>query len=1132
MTDVTIELLDLPRLRNELAQIGARAALKELKSESIIRWRYRSERVVRNLTAVGQVVFEDAKTDQGAFRDQRSALTLAQAWEHLATLEERVDSAAALLNSALFYELAGYQANSACLARGAVDRARWTSEPALDGLISAFLQRMFLRVTTLRAPLTEVPSAALLATDDEIERRASHAVTAIALSEASAFFLTGDDSHADAALEHLALARRGLAQVGDAVAYNAVVGIEHVFPLMVDRSTWNHLGAVSDSPRWRRYLKVLARGLGTDVLEARSVSELWPSQQAAVDGGLLTDARSLAVRMPTSAGKTRVAELAIVHTLVSQLGSKCVYIAPYRALANEIEESFANLFHDLGYAASTVPGGYDQDEMGEELAATDDVLVLTPEKLDLLFRLRADLLDQVALIVIDEGHIVSDRQRGPKFELLISRLRRRIPEARFLMMSAVVPDVTLRDFAHWLGGDEGRSVSSDWRPSLLKYGCLDWDGTRGTLRFVGDDIIDGGLEFIPNLVAQKEFPHVAAETGRMRRPKFPRSESKGDVAAEVTYRYAPLGPVLIFAMQTNWAESIASALLRRIDLAELVGESIPQVFGLRREGRALAVATEWLGEDHLVTDLLRRGIAFHHGRLPDAVRDAIEQDFRARRLGVLVATSTLAQGVNLPVRTVVVHSCRSKSEDGSTRILSARDYWNIGGRAGRAGAETEGMVIHIASSPYDVEDFNRYAVRRKDVERVESALHRMLRDLVAERISSDVAAEQLDSDLLALLVEEDAVALDDESLADTLSSSLFRIQAIETDTPIDPLISVMTATARRISADVPELATRQLFAETGLSSKSCLSIVGHTSANRELIAALLVEGDLGDREVLIDLILAGLAEVREMEPRAALPVDTRDLLSSWLDGDGVKDISDRLGVEDPQELTEFIEDAFAYRLPWGASGYIRIAAEIASVSVTSTLASNIAGMIKYGLPLPEGVWAMSAGVASRRAAVAVADEFLRTNPERSVGEFRRWLGRFDPESIADRLGLVGAELESTAKAILRSQPNKYLVNLDGDGVLLPLRAACRPGRSAIETGFFYELAIGDKLNVYRDRDSRLNRNAVVLAAKNQRLGYLQVDAARALGIELDAGLSVVAEIVEISSESGEPHEVTVEVRET
>lgn len=1130
MSDASLALLELPRFRNELAQIGARATLKALESESTVRWLYRSERVVRNLTAMGQAVFEATDDDSAASALRPTTLAIAQAWEHLATLEERVQASTALLNSALFYELAGYQANATCLARLAVDQTRWTIEPAFDGLVSAFLQRLFLRVTTLRAPLSEFPREELLTTDDEIERRASHAVTAIGLAEAASYFLTGEDEHIGSALEHLALAKEGLAQVGDAVAFNAVAGLEHVFPLMVERSTWRQLGHVSDAQRWRRYLKVLARGLGADVLETRSISELWPSQRAAVDGGLLSDERSLAIRMPTSAGKTRVAELAIVHSLVTRPGSKCVYIAPYRALANEIEESFANLFHDLGYAASTVPGGYDQDEMGENLAATDDVLVLTPEKLDLLFRLRSDLLDQVVLIVIDEGHIVADRQRGPKFELLVSRLRRRIPDARFLMMSAVVPDATLRDFALWLGGDSGQSVSTEWRPSLLKYGRLDWDGKRGTLRFADDDVVEGGLEFIPNLIRQTEYPHVAPETGRVRRPKFPRAESKGDVAAEITYRFAPLGPVLIFSMQTNWAESIASALLRRIELAELVGEPIDQVFALRREGRALAVAAEWLGEEHLVTDLLRRGIAFHHGRLPDAVRDSIEQDFRGRRLGVLVATSTLAQGVNLPVRTVVVHSCRSREADGTARILSSREYWNIAGRAGRAGAETEGTVIHVASSPYDVEDFRRYAAHRNDVERVESALHRMLRELVDQRISSDEAAEQLDADLLALLVEEDEVALDDATLAETLSSSLFQIQAIETGTPIDPLISVMTSTARRIGAEVPELERRRLFAATGLSSRSCLGIASHVSANADVVAALLSEGDLGDREDLVDLLLDGLAEVREMEPRAALPVDTRELLSSWLDGDVVKDIADSLSVEDPQDVTEYIEDAFAYRLPWGASAYLRIASDIAAVPATSRLAANVAGMIKYGVPSPEAVWAMTAGVASRRAAVAVADEYLRMNLDRTVGQFRRWLGRLDPESVAERLGLVGAELESTAKAILRSQPNEYLAALDADGELLPLRATCRPTRSAVDTGLFYELKIGDRLEVHRDRESRLNRNAVFLAVKNQRLGYLQADAARALGPELDSGLVAIAEIVGIQVAPSEPQEVTVDVQ--
>lgn len=822
-------LLDSPRFQNELSQISAHATLSALGEQAVdsIQWRYRAERIVRNLTAATAELEVSDYNDTQAYR----MLAIARAWENLAELGERVHPSTAWINAALAYEWAGYQANAACLARFAAPQSNWTTAPSFDGLVSAFLQRLFVRVRELQPSLTEFPSPELLSTDEEVDRRASHAVTAIGLSEVSSFFLTGEHQHIEVATKAFDLARAGLAQSGDAVAYNTVTGLQRIVPVMVERSTWNHLEAVSPSPRWHRYLRVLARGLGDDILGSRSISELWPSQVAALRSGLLTSDESHAIRMPTSAGKTRVAELAIVHSLVERPGSKCVYVAPYRALANEVEQSFANLFHDLGYGASTVPGGYDQDEMGEDLVSVDDVLVLTPEKLDLLFRLQSELLEKVALIVIDEGHIVADRQRGPKFELLVSRLRRRIPEARFLMMSAVVPDATLDDFARWLGGNSGRAISTDWRPSVLKLGRLDWDGQRGTLRFAANDVADGGLEFIPNLVKQTVYEHVAVETGRVRRPKFPGGTNKGDVAADTAYRFAPLGPVLVFVMQTNWAESAATALLRRIELAELTCETVPSEFRLRTTGRAVAVASEWLGEDHLVTKLLRRGIAFHHGRLPSAVRDALEDDFRARRLGVLVATTTLAQGVNLPVRTVVIHSCRSREADGSTRILSAREYWNIAGRAGRAGSETEGTVTHVASTQCDVDDFDRYASKRTQVERVESALHQMLCDLVTERISSQEAARQLDADLLALLVEEADGALDDQVLAETLSSSLFRIQAVETETAVEPLIEVMTSTARRISEDIPDTETRRLFAATGLSSGSCQAIAAHVDAN-------------------------------------------------------------------------------------------------------------------------------------------------------------------------------------------------------------------------------------------------------------------------------------------------------------
>lgn len=127
------------------------------------------------------------------------------------------------------------------------------------------------------------------------------------------------------------------------------------------------------------------------------------------------------------------------------------------------------------------------------------------------------------------------------------------------------------------------------------------------------------------------------------------------------------------------------------------------------------------------------------------------------------------------------------------------------------------------------------------------------------------------------------------------------------------------------------------------------------------------------------------------------------------------------------------------------------------------------------------------------------------------------------------MGLTGAELESTARAILRSQPNDYLAALDYSDSVLPLRAICRPMRSAVETGLVYELNIGDSLAVKRDRDSRLNRNAVFLSAGDRRLGYLQADAARAIGPEIDAGQHAVASVVEIHIGEGDSTEITVDV---
>ena len=152
-------------------------------------------------------------------------------------------------------------------------------------------------------------------------------------------------------------------------------------PVMQRRSTWALLGNVSQSRKWRRYLILLARSLSSTVLTGTSIAELWPSQRIALESGLLSDNRGKIIKMPTSAGKTRIAEMALVHTLIEQPGAKCIYIAPYRALVSEIESTLLSALGDLGFQVSTALGGFETDEIELFLNRNADVLVTTPEKL-------------------------------------------------------------------------------------------------------------------------------------------------------------------------------------------------------------------------------------------------------------------------------------------------------------------------------------------------------------------------------------------------------------------------------------------------------------------------------------------------------------------------------------------------------------------------------------------------------------------------------------------------------------------------------------------------------------------------------------------------------------------------------
>lgn len=1109
--------------QRDVAQIRARAVLTEIAGGAPeYQWTYLPTRLARNLTAA-IVDLERLHTDGTPEPDGviTAARQVAAAWESLARLEERRDREPALINAAAAYDLAGYQANAVSIARQMSAKLDDDRLPDFAELAALFLQRQLIRAAYLSSLLIREPTTPN-AFDETFLQAAATAMGAVGIQHAARYLLSGQTQFLRDAGESLALAEEAFSSVDLILEANTAHAIRSLLPAIRARSTWTVLGGLlPGNSRWQRYLKLLARGLKQSVFTSTSVSELWPSQLEALRNGLLDQNDSKIVKMPTSAGKTRIAELAMAHTLIADPNSKCIYVAPYRALVAELEEAFFNIFADLGFRVSSIVGTYESDDFEQLLSTDANVLVVTPEKLDLLQRLRPDFLDRVRLCIVDEGHIIGDRTRGVKVELLLTRLMRRLLGAHFIFLSAVMPTESLEDFATWLRTSSAGIVTSNWRPAILRVAKLEWRGETGVLRYARTEDDSLLSEFVPGIIREQTYGFVNPETGRLNRPRFPDVHSKAQIAAELAFKYSELGPVLVFCAQRNHALTVGRALSARLDLVRRQERSVPAWFQARAT-RSRLVSEEWLGENHPVTQLLEQGIAVHHGEIPHAVREAIEHDFRNRHLRVIVATSTLAQGVNLPLRTVIVHSCwRRISGDQGERIL-ARDYWNIAGRAGRAGEETEGTVIHIVLTGQDERDYQYYLSKREEPEPIESALLQLIQDVVHQR-TSEAAIAGLDPDILALLVEEGIESVDSDKLESFIQDTLASTQAHRYGLSRIQIEQPVRQVAAEILVSVPQPMRRALYSTTGLGTRSCELLRAHVDKHLGEVRRLLTSATIADTGELVSLFIDATGDLEEMQPYREYSGDYEELLEQWITGTEIRELQRRFTEYSSslEDLARFMEEYFVFRLPWGISSYIRIATNELGISSDdlSPVAEYFPSMVKYGVPTPQSTWAMSSGLPSRRLAVDMALTYEQEQGMGSPFDFHVWLGRWDIEQLREDFGLQGPLLEDVARFLGWSSTNELLQ--DGQSVddVLPLDVVFRVAKDERARQAAVRSRTGMTVSFARDYDSRINRNAIRVYLDREFMGYLPRSAAQFLAPEMDSGLDLTGTILEAPPES-------------
>jgi len=391
-----------------------------------------------------------------------------------------------------------------------------------------------------------------------------------------------------------------------------------------------------------------------DVLKEQGIEELYPPQERAAPIALA--GRSLVLAIPTASGKSLVAYLAVLRHVLN--GGKAMYIVPLRALAAEKYDDL-RAFEKLGIKVGMSVGDYDSPD---PTLARYDVLVSTSERADSLLRHRADWLTKLTVVVADEVHLINDADRGPTLEVTLAKMRQVNPKMQVVALSATIRNSG--ELAKWLNAEH---VQSDWRPVPLKSGVMfngfvTWTDHSTTEFAATEDDLSGLVEDI-------------IDTG---------------------------GQALVFVNTRKSTEALAKALtvsvrprLKERDRAALkkMGEEM-----VHRQEESTSMANR-------LARCVEGGTAFHNAGLLNDQRRQVEESFKKGKIKVIVATPTLASGINLPARRVIVRDVTRYDVNLGFTPIPVLEVQQMCGRAGRPRYDTYGEAILMAKREEDVDYF-------------------------------------------------------------------------------------------------------------------------------------------------------------------------------------------------------------------------------------------------------------------------------------------------------------------------------------------------------------------------------------------------------------------------------------------
>jgi replicative superfamily II helicase len=714
------------------------------------------------------------------------------------------------------------------------------------------------------------------------------------------------------------------------------------------------------------------------------IYELFITQRNSLSKVISQKNNGCVVSIPTSSGKTRIAEIAILDSISKNKGSKVLYIAPFRSLAYEIENSLGEIFYSIGISVSHLYGGSLFSKLDEKVIDESDVIIATPEKAKAMLRGNNEILNQIKLVVIDEGHLLGADKRLIVNEIFYEELRYFINknDGSFLLLSAVLPNA--EDLAEWLTNSKENVFRENWRPSDERLGVLQWNGDSVDLNWRSTDTERDS--FNPKFIISEEQPLKP----RQRKIRF-FPETKNQAIASTAYKLRTFGPVLIFV----GLKSSVFVMAREYDKCLIEEEDF--IFKNKNDWQAFELACiESYGEESEWLYFARKGILCHNGDLLADVRLPLERLMNKEKPRVIIATSTLGQGVNLGISTVIFSTLYQAGE-----LITSRDFWNIAGRAGRAFVDHEGKIL-VALDTVDKSNFKIRKERNQifdyfdkaKIDNAQSGCLELIKILKKIANSNDVSFEKLieliaDNNISDIHENSEAInntldwiddgllslhslnSTDDDNYGwadDYFSSSLAYIQAEKSEEITgEEVIRFLKARTKGIITKVGDDKSKwNSIIKSGIPLNSDLQIEDKLDQLISIIQDYLSnEINIDTKIDLLKDIDNIIKDINVLSAEFIESVNYDEIREKWLKAIPLSEIAPL------EQATNIVTKYYSYSLPWVLNG-ISKKLRNKELNIEADAIEELSILVELGLPNLVSVKIYQSGIRSRSSAYEIS----------------------------------------------------------------------------------------------------------------------------------------------------------------